>query len=263
MAPVAARLLALVLAAAPACSVVTPPPVLPAHEVAQPLAEGTTTVSLVGGIGGGLWIDSFYGLELRVARQVSPALQLGAGVGVGRNAERQRSEAEKLAAYRKCTDARAKQGDFPLFAIDCGSPEDTNHPRWLAALHLFGRYNPDLDRDEYAVTFGVGGGLGDAGLGWLTLDAGLRASSSGDTLAAVGGPTLGLAVPLRTRLAIDHGKRPRTTLVLAFGGGLVGYRDSALGASLDLTFVGLRSSDDGGALLLMTAGAEARDLAAE
>jgi len=56
-----------VTAAVSGCSVITPPPVLPPHEVAQPSPEGTTTVSLVGGLGGGIWTDGGYGLELRVA----------------------------------------------------------------------------------------------------------------------------------------------------------------------------------------------------
>jgi hypothetical protein len=238
-----------------ACNVVAPPPIVAAHSLAQPNPEGTTTVSLVAGLGGGIFIEDGLGVELRVAHQISDRVELGAGLTVGRisesNSERRHNAHER---YLMCKRHKAEHHDQVSF-LDLGCDEEVPvFPEWLVALRGFARLTPDLDHGFYAATFGVGAGLADSGLRYLTLDAGARISSGNGTADFYAQPTLALSIPVARGRAIDDGKSPRTTFFWGGSLGTVGNSDGAYQGSLDLSFLKGYSAADS-AFLMMISGA--------
>ncbi len=218
-------------------------------------------VSLVGGLAGGVFVDEGYGLELRAGYQVSDHLELGAGVGLGR-AKRTRAERLRRADrdFRECQQRKAEHRGEPreiLYDQPC-QRQVADHPDWMGAIRGFGRYTPQLDHPWYAASFGVGAGLVDNGLAYLTLDAGMRVSSGDGTADVYVQPVVALSIPMTGGRPIDD-SRPRTTFYWGASMGMLGFADRDFGGSFDVTALSGHSTADDAFLMMISGGASYRD----
>jgi len=223
-----------VLMAVTGCSVVTPPPLVAGHDLAQPKPEGTTSVTFVAGISTGAFVDTGKGFMVRLAHQVDEKVELGVDLAAGwRSGSRAAEQAKAEQAYQKCSENQhAPLSDMPLPFSGCTMWEVPAPPDWLIAMRGFARVNPSLDHPSAATITGIGFGAGEGGLRYLTLDLAERFSHQGDTASAYGGPQLALSVPIARGRAIAYGRRPATTFYLgAIGGGMLGDGEPARGSA--------------------------------
>lgn len=229
------------------CSVVTPPPIVPAHDIAAAKPEGTTSVTMIVGFGGGVFIDGGYGFELRVTHQVSDKVEIGGGIGLafaGRSRASRRRAAKK--SYAECL-KRHVEVSHPLFPCTENDPGGT--PDLLVAARFIGKVTPDPDTDWIAVPFSVGVGIADTGLTYFTVHSGGLFSSNNGGLDGYAEPTIALSVPLARGPEIE-GKRPPTTFWFGASLGGMGNADGKAGGSGDGTML---FASDGSILLLLTA----------
>jgi hypothetical protein len=239
--PCVLRGLALIaLVSGAGCSVVTPPPVMPSHDLAQPLPEGTTTISLVLGYALGVWIDDGGGALLRVGHQVDERNQLGVDISIGWRRWSRKLEAILAEQnYQSCTNRdRESPDDFPAFnfSVPCNRRPVEAEPGRLIGVRGWLRWTIDPERAAHAAVVGAGFTWVDNGMRTLTLDTGYLSSTGHGTIDAYGGPQLALAIPLVKGPAFYGDKRPATTIYVgAAGGGLLGGKDHAVSGSLELT----------------------------
>jgi hypothetical protein len=215
------------------CSVVTPPPLVAAHDLAQPKPEGTTSVTFVAGIASGAFVDTGKGFLVRIAHQVDDKVELGIDLAAGwRSGSRTEDQARAEQAYQKCSEHEsAPRSDMPLLFAGCRMADVPAPPDWLIAVRGFSRINPSLDHPSVATVTGIGFGAGEGGLRYLTVDAAARFSHQGDTASAYGGPQLALSVPIARGRPIAYGRRPATTFYAgALGGGMLGDGEPARGS---------------------------------
>jgi len=208
------------------CTVVTPPPLVPAHGISAPLEKGTTSVSLVVGIGGGVFVDDGFGFAVRVTNQVSERMELGGDL--------------TFAFANPSTTRKHDQRRRELVAkggFDAAHGGAYNAPRFLLGAQLIGRYTVDGADDIVSIPFGFGGGLADTKLRFLTAYAGVRIASTSGKVDAYGQPLVGISIPVVQGPPISRGQRPATTYWLGGSIGAVADGDGALGASTDLTML--------------------------
>lgn len=122
------------------CSVVSPPPMRMIHESVLRTDPGGASVALVGGYGGGIFVDDSAGGEGRVGVQVSKEIDLDVSAGAG-------------------------------VRVADNHDDSLGVPDILGWARLGGRYRPD-HLDWVSLRFGVGGGGADTGLAYLTTDVG-------------------------------------------------------------------------------------------
>jgi len=161
------------------CNVISPPPLVPQLAGTAPNTPGDVRILLMVGLGGGIWVDSSVGGELRVESQVTEWATVGGGLAGGFNLERGGDEATQ--------DSRARH----------------QHPRWLYAARTWGRFNPGA-LDWLALTAGAGFSGTDAGTVALTLDGSTifghpfeLSEKEPWRLTPYVGPVLALSVPVR------------------------------------------------------------------
>jgi hypothetical protein len=165
------------------CSVITPPPMAPRYAPPAPVPEGAASAMLIVGVGGGVFIDSGWGLELRGAYQVSEHVEVGAGVGFAKNMEK-RARHEKEAA-------------------PSAPSERLEH---LVAARVFATWFPGEDVDWMCVTTGAGVGAGSTGLRYLTFDLDWTGGYTNDARTGAGyGSVIGsVSIPLEPGRAFNN-----------------------------------------------------------
>ena len=209
--------LALWAGALAGCTVLSPPPMIPAHEAAQPLPEGSVSVTLIGALGGGVFLDDSLGMALQIGYQSRADTAVGVNLGVGRRFD-ERDKPDRL--------------------------------QWLFPLRVFARWNPSELRPWWAVTFGVGGGYGDSGLSYLTFDGGVGVSTGTGTFDGYAQATGALSIPLSGPPVDD--REVRTTIYGGLSLGVIANSDGAFGGSMDLTVMDGLSRADHGVLALVS-----------
>jgi len=253
---------AAVLMAVTGCSVVTPPPLVAAHDLAQPKPEGTTSVTFVAGISSGAFVDTGKGFMVRLAHQVDDRMELGIDVAAGwRSGSRAADQAEAERAYQKCSEhSQAPRSDMPVLFAGCTMAEVPAPPDWLIAVRGFARHNADLDDPWFATVVGAGFGAAEGGLRYLTFDFAERFSHQGDTASAYGGPQAALSVPLARGRPIAYGKRPSITFYSGLiGGGMLGDGEPARGSAELGILWGFSPVDDVALMFASLAGAFRED----
>jgi hypothetical protein len=229
------------------CAVVSPPPVTAAHALSMPDAEGTTTVSLLVGLGGGLWIDSGHGVEVRLAHQLTEHNRIGVGVGLARasaNLAERKRRAEKKEAHcraRRARRHRGREGAHPVLPFSlsgaCDQVVYQHSPDLLVAVRLFGRFSPAPEDHRWlSFTYGAGFGATDTGIRYLTFDAGVRTATSTGDIDVYLNPVIAVSIPLRRGPLIDN-KPVKTSWWFGPSLGVMANGGGRYVGSLDLTML--------------------------
>jgi hypothetical protein len=175
----------IVASGAAACSVVTPPPIVPAHARVVPPEPGTVTISLVVGVAEGAWTPGTFGGELRVEHQRDDDTAVGVALAGG------------------VTRGRPSCGDDVAFMAAPRSRTRCEPLRWLVQIRAYAVETLDAEREHVAAVAGVGLGAAEGGLVYTTLSGGVRFATANDRFDVYAAPSLALSIPLRRGRAID------------------------------------------------------------
>jgi hypothetical protein len=170
------------------CSVITPPPMMMRHEAVVQGGPGTMSAAVIGGMGGGVFVDTAAGGLARFERQETDKFRWGVSGGAGARTE-----------------------------------HEGKRPGTLYFGRAHGIHRPF---DWMQVQVGLGGGYADSGLGYATLDTGATFGYTfWNRLRPYGGPVFALSVPVAQGkpLGGENEELPRTTLFAGVTGG-VGVR---------------------------------------
>lgn len=167
------------------CHNMSPPPLVMRHQGAQPDQTGDLRVQLVVGFSAGiLSVDPGYGFLLQSTYQTDENWKAGGSLGVGFNG--------------------ARSADHNHY----------QHPLWLLAGRLFGRYHPDFAQ-TVASEAGLGLGYTSNQTLYLTTDVGGTFGGRSDFYTEAGdlflyaAPSLAASFPLRRGLPV---REPKTLL---------------------------------------------------
>jgi hypothetical protein len=180
-------MLSLLVFTSAACSVVSPPPLVARHVTARSGPVGSTDFAVVGGVGGGIWIDGALGGAAQVRHQIAPDLAVGLDIGGGIRTD----------GDSKCTNDSDGCTDNP--------------PDWLGSGRMYVLYNPN-NYQWVRIIMGVGGGAMDTGNRHLTTDLGVVFSHTfWRIFTPYISPIVAISLPLYPGAAIDDGLKPTTT----------------------------------------------------